>query len=333
MSDLISVTVAVYNTEKFLAKCMDAILAQTYKNIEIIAVDDGSKDGSLGILQEYEKKDSRVKAIHQENGGLAAARNTGLEHANGKYVCFLDSDDYIEEDYLEQLYQCLTQNDADVAVCGYYKELPNGRTEDMLLGIEGIVERDEAIANMYMHNSFGAYSWNKLFKMSIVKEYNIRYDLELRMTQDLYWSTLYMKQIKKAAYVNKPLYHYIYNEDSAVHKIKKTGKFNKKFLTSIKAHEKTKEVLKDESEFVRLSFSERYVNTYMRLVVNMYYSHNRDKNLIRLAHKNVRKNIGHFLKSKHYKKSQRLGALLIAVHPRVFMFVYGIMNKLFGLEV
>lgn len=333
MQDLVSVLVAVYNTEKYLRKCLDSIIGQTYENIEIIVVDDGSKDNSLDICKEYEKLDSRVKAIHQENGGLAKARNTGLDNAAGKYVCFLDSDDYIEKDYVECLYKGLTENDTDVAVCGYFKDKPNGSSSDMLLGRQQVISRDESIANMYVYNSFGAYSWNKLFKMDIVNEYNIRYDLELRMTQDLYWSTQYMMHVKNAFYVNKPLYHYIYNEDSACRKIKQTGKFNKKFLTSIKAHEKTKELLKDESEYVKLSFSERYVNTYMRLVVNMYYSKYNDKKLIRAAHVNVKKYIKHFLKSDAYGKAQKMGAFLIAVHPKVFMFVYGIMNKLFGLEV
>lgn len=333
MRELVSVLVAVYNTQDYLERCIDSIIGQTYEKIEVIIVDDGSKDESLKICKDFMKKDSRIKVIHQENGGLAAARNTGIRYAEGEYVCFLDSDDYIENDYIETLYKSLKRYQVDVAVCAYDREYPNGKVVAMCMDSDKMIGREEAMVNMYRYNSFGAYSWNKMFRMDMIKKYGLIYDPELRMSQDLYFSTQYIQKIKSAYYINRPLYHYIYNEDSVCRNIKKTGVFQDRFMTSILAHEKTKDLLQAEDKEIRQSFSERYVNTYMRLTVNLYYSKNYDKRLLTMAKKNIRTDLTNFIFRKSYPVSWRAGALLIAVHPLCFMFFFGIAVKLFGIEV
>ena len=117
--DLISVIVPVYKTEKYLRTCIESIQKQTYDNLEIILVDDGSPDACPQICDEYEKKDDRIIVLHNHNQGVAAARNIGLERANGQYICFVDSDDYVYKRYIEKLYKTLINNDADMAVCGF----------------------------------------------------------------------------------------------------------------------------------------------------------------------------------------------------------------------
>ncbi len=125
--DLISVIVPVYNVEKYLRRCVDSILAQTYTNLEIILVDDGSPDNCGKICDEYAKKDSRIKVIHQKNGGLSAARNAGLDIATGDYIGFVDSDDYISPEMYEKLLNILKESNSDLSVCGmdYYDENNN----------------------------------------------------------------------------------------------------------------------------------------------------------------------------------------------------------------
>ena len=115
--DLISVIVPVYNIEKYLPRCIDSILDQTYKNWEAIFVNDGSTDNSLKILEEYKKSDGRIKIIDKKNAGSGAARNDGIETSKGKYIAFLDSDDWYEEDFLEKLYNNLIENSSDVSMC------------------------------------------------------------------------------------------------------------------------------------------------------------------------------------------------------------------------
>ena len=116
---LISIIIPVYNVEKYLRKCLDSIINQTYKKLEIILIDDGSTDNSGKICEEYAKKDDRIIVIHKENAGVSSARNRGIELANGKYIGFIDSDDWIEENMYETLYQNLLQFDVDISMCNY----------------------------------------------------------------------------------------------------------------------------------------------------------------------------------------------------------------------
>ena len=116
MEDLISVVVPIYNVENYIKKCVDSILSQTYKNLEIILVDDGSPDNCPQICDEYAQKDNRIKVIHKENGGLSDARNAGIDISKGKFITFIDSDDYIEKDYVEVLYNSIKENASDMAI-------------------------------------------------------------------------------------------------------------------------------------------------------------------------------------------------------------------------
>ena len=116
---LITVIVPVYNVEKYLRRCLDSIIRQTYQNLEILCIDDGSIDNSGEICEQYAARDARIKVIHQENQGLSTARNRGLDTATGEYIAFVDSDDYIAADVLEQLYQSAVSSDATCVICGY----------------------------------------------------------------------------------------------------------------------------------------------------------------------------------------------------------------------
>ncbi|OYP01274.1 hypothetical protein CG709_11290, partial [Lachnotalea glycerini] len=145
MTPLISVIVPIYNVEKYIHRCLDSILRQTYKNLEIILIDDGSTDQSANICEEYKKKDERIQCIHKINGGLSEARNVGMRHATGIYMTFIDGDDYIALDYVEYLFSLLSKYAADIAVCNYQKVLENQNIIDqerekviILLGDEGL---------------------------------------------------------------------------------------------------------------------------------------------------------------------------------------------------
>ena len=120
-NSLISVIVPVYNVEKYLPQCLNSIINQTYKNIEVVLVDDGSTDDSGNICEEYKKNDERIIVVHQKNSGLSAARNVGIEISTGEYITFIDSDDYISPDYIENLYSALEQYSADIAICDLKK--------------------------------------------------------------------------------------------------------------------------------------------------------------------------------------------------------------------
>ena len=128
MNELISIIIPIYNVEKYLHCCINSVIRQTYKNLEIILIDDGSPDNCGKICDEYAKKDNRIKVIHKENGGLSSARNAGLDIAKGEYISFVDSDDYVAENFIEKLYKLCKENDADIAECDFYRIKANEKS-------------------------------------------------------------------------------------------------------------------------------------------------------------------------------------------------------------
>ncbi len=203
--DLISVIIPVYQVEKYLQRCMDSVLAQTYEKMEIILVEDGSPDGCPAICDAYAKKDSRVTVIHQKNAGLSGARNTGIELAGGNYLAFVDSDDYLAPDYLEQLYEACVKTDSDMSVCRweYVKgeaipERGNGEIK--------VFTGRQMMGNFYVPD--GAYfvvAWNKLYKRELFEE--IRYPMG-RIHEDEATTYKIYDKVSKAAYVDRSLYGY-----------------------------------------------------------------------------------------------------------------------------
>ena len=129
----LSIIVPVYNVENYLIRCLDSLVNQTLKEIEIICINDGSKDNSLNILEEYAKKDSRIIILNQENAGLSAARNAGMEIAKGEYIGFVDSDDWVDLDFFEKLYIAAKNNDCDIAVADFIREHPTKKKKDLIL--------------------------------------------------------------------------------------------------------------------------------------------------------------------------------------------------------
>ena len=140
MEDLISVVVPIYNVENYIKKCVDSILSQTYKNLEIILVDDGSPDNCPQICDEYAQKDNRIKVIHKENGGLSDARNAGIDISKGKFITFIDSDDYIEKDYVEVLYNSIKENASDMAIGSHKAIYDNGTILNKETGEKSVLD-------------------------------------------------------------------------------------------------------------------------------------------------------------------------------------------------
>ena len=170
-SPLISVIIPVYNVEKYLRECLDSVLAQTYKNLEIILIDDGSSDNSGQICDEYAAKDSRIKVIHQVNQGVSAARNAGLKAARGQYIGFVDSDDYIKPDMYEYLYQLISKDNADVAMCNFYKGSFRTSSKDILDNY-----KLQKLLNIFDVPSW-IFLWNKLYKSTLIQGISFRSDM------------------------------------------------------------------------------------------------------------------------------------------------------------
>lgn len=208
---LISVIVPVYNVKDYVGRCLDSICNQTYTNLEIIVIDDGSVDGSGEFCDAYAQKDARIKVLHYENGGLSAARNRGLDMATGEFIGFVDSDDWIDTDMYEFLYKLLKTEEADISICSHYLEKTDKTkvkySSDKLLGL---IPRD-AIRLLVEDNIIRNFAWDKLYRRSLFEG--------LRFPQGRYFEDMAVMyrifyRARKIVMKGYPKYHYMIREDS-----------------------------------------------------------------------------------------------------------------------
>ena len=213
--DKISIIVPVYNVEQYITRCIESIISQTYRNIEILLVDDGSTDNSGNICDKYQKKDSRITIFHKTNGGLSDARNYGIKHASGQYLCFVDSDDYISKHMVEILYNNLIKYSADISACGFLTVHDGTCGEKKSAAQRKIYTKEEALKELLKDSSFSNYAWNKMYKRTLFNgvEYPIRKKME-----DLGTTYKLILNANKLVYDSSKLYYYYQREDSILHK-------------------------------------------------------------------------------------------------------------------
>ena len=205
--ELISVIVPVYKVEAYLNKCIDSIISQTYKNLEIILVDDGSPDNCPKICDEYAKKDKRIKVIHKKNGGLSDARNNGLRIATGKYIGFVDSDDYIDDGMYEYLYSLIKKYDADISTCGY-RNFGEYEYDDLVPKEEMCIDKIEALKKLSEDAIVKNYAWNKLYKKELFIDNNIEYPVGVIM-EDVATTYKLFELCNKIVIGNNIFYNYL----------------------------------------------------------------------------------------------------------------------------
>lgn len=204
----ISIIVPVYKVEKYINECIDSILAQTFKDFELILIDDGSPDRSGEICDEYAGKDKRIKVIHKKNEGVSIARNTGIELAKGKWIYFVDSDDWIESDLLDCFINNLSEK-TDLYFIGFTAETATSRTMTVVFDDMAFDNKETAIKYIYEKNGFGV-TWNKLFSSKIIKESNIRFNVKLNSYEDELFTLDYCKYVNNIKTISYSGYHYKY---------------------------------------------------------------------------------------------------------------------------
>ena len=247
--ELISIVIPVYNVEKYLKKCLDSIINQTYKNLEIILVNDGSTDKSADICKEYAKNDKRIIYIEQENQGLSCARNTGINNIHGKYIAFVDSDDYININFIEKLYTILIETNSDIAVCNYSKVNENSKID--------INKKEEDVKRVFSGTSkfYNIYNelenvtvvaWNKLYKVDIFK--NIRYP-NGKVHEDEFVIYDIIKVSKKIVYTTCNYYYYFQRSNSI------TGNYNIKRAVILEALEDRLNKFKNDNKKILYSLT------------------------------------------------------------------------------
>jgi glycosyltransferase involved in cell wall biosynthesis len=225
----ISVIVPMYKVEAFLPKCLDSIINQTYKNLEIILVNDGSPDRCGEIAEEYAKNDNRIKVIHQANRGLCAARNAGLKEAKGDYIAFVDSDDYIDLNMYEDMIKEADEQ-LDIISCLYYEVIDNMVVKDENIYKSAVLENEQliwarctelALDKAFFHLGLTDFRvmvtsgpWDKLYKKSFLDLYNLKFDEELKALEDIWFNYQVLKKAKRIKALNNAYYYYRVNPQS-----------------------------------------------------------------------------------------------------------------------
>lgn len=228
----ISVIVPIYNAQIYLEKCLNSIISQTYENLEIILVNDGSKDNSLEIIEKYQNQDKRIRVVNQENSGVSVARNRGIEEATGKYIIFIDATDYIEKNMFEVLAIDLFQNNVDLSMCGYRNVDINGN----ILYESSAMDEKYFDAKTFRNNLFKKQYYrelicNKLFKLEIIKKNNIRFSEDIYINENTLFLLDFSKYAFRYSYGNEKLYNFL----SARNRISQV-KFNLKKLSVLSSY-------------------------------------------------------------------------------------------------
>ena len=217
--ETVSVIIPVFNSEKYLARTIESVLAQTYKNLQIVLVDDGSTDRSLSICKQYSSIDNRIQIIHQDNNGVSVARNKGLDVAEGTYILFIDSDDYLEYNACEILCNSISPEDC-MCVCGYYIEKSDGGGTEVRKfpaePISGVFSTETTIRKLLTGKEIKSYAWNKLIRKSIIDD--VRFNPEIKYQEDLeFFLRLCNKVDGLVRVIDSYLYHYIDRNNGLTH--------------------------------------------------------------------------------------------------------------------
>ena len=265
INHLVTVIVPIYNAEKHIQRCLDSIVMQVYQNIEVILIDDGSQDSSLAICHKYADLDERITVFHQANKGVSAARNLGLENMHGKYVVFVDADDWLTP---YSIYTMVKEGDLTKAqlIVFEYEKNKEFITKKQLHGEGKTVCLDRDSIYKKIINPYGFYGsvWAKIFCAEVIKENNIRFDTDIEIGEDLWFVFQYISYIESYYYNEEKVYHYYENEESALRK-NRGSEFDKR-LDILKVYEKMLLVpnITDESYYKRI------VSIYVRELCEWY---------------------------------------------------------------
>lgn len=211
----ISIIIPAYNVEKYIAKCLESVINQSYKELEIIVVDDGSKDKTGHIIDNYAARDDRIHAVHQQNGGLPSARNTGMKYANGDYVMFLDSDDWIEPTCCKIIISEMQKDKADLVFFEYYKEYKNKSVQMKTYSHEKLIYDRDGIQEFFLYDMRTITAWGKVYSAEIL--HKCEYNESFRTAEDVEFNYRIYDRVNKAVYIQRPLLHYRILEQSAIH--------------------------------------------------------------------------------------------------------------------
>lgn len=286
MTELVSIIIPIYNVEEFLEKCLNSIKCQSYKNIEVLLIDDGSKDNSKKVCDKFVEIDGRFKYFYQENSGVSSARNNGIRNALGEYVTFVDGDDYLDKNHIEKMVTVLSRS--ELAISGRKNITENGIKHVFQSDRDMVFDKKELIDQILKMGIVFSYPWNKMFKMKIILKNSLEFDGNLDYGEDLVFDMQYATLINKSVLVTGSTYNYVYRENSV------SNQWNaatlKKRITDLLSIKRVIDMLADDfveekiflnkrivvegARYIRLmyvyNFSISDINMYKKIVMNSY---------------------------------------------------------------
>lgn len=314
----VSIIVPIYNVEKYIRQCIDSILNQSMKDWELILVDDGSEDSSGNIADEYAAVDSRISVIHKKNGGASSARNAGLDVAQGEYICFVDSDDWIEEDYLKHLYEACVMHHADVTVCGY-KECNGEIVKSVISGGEKNTPTTgkDAINRLYTQDYISTVVvWNKLYAGKLFER--IRFP-EGMIHEDEVVCPEILYEADTIVFVDNCEYNYRVDNTTSVMR----AKYSLKHLDMLKALELRMDFFKEKD--LRLYYEKdsfKYLYKILLNIIDIKQADNIDN-----AYQVIKE-----LKSRYWYKYRESLRFSWSIRRKAGMFIFGVFPKLYMLR-
>ncbi len=311
---MISVVVPVFNTGKYLDRCIDSLLAQTYKDMEILIVDDGSTDGSGAVCDAQCDKSPLIQVFHKANGGLSSARNYGMARAKGEFIIFPDPDDWVEPEYLQKLLFIQESNQADMGICGFY--LTYGKKD--VFGLEMTepltMNRDEAMKYLIRPYAFSGSVWNKLFRTKIIQEHHLLFDEDFHYAEDLHFCVRYFQYCDRFAYHPIALYHY--SQDTGG--VTRFSALNQRKLSGLLAYKKITELLQtDYPNLAEIEYS-KLCGKCLSYIYMYYYFRTRDRETLRMLTRTYTAHRKSFYAAEVYTPSQKRFSHIAWIWPWLY---------------
>ena len=305
-NEKISIIVPVYKVEQYLNRCMESLVNQTYKNIEIILVDDGSPDNCPQLCEDYAKQDSRIKVIHKENGGLSDARNVALDNITGEYVTFVDSDDWVETDFIETLYTNARREKADISIIGYTLVWDNGGKKRITQDDEYYVfDTETAIRELLKQRKFSCMVCQKLYKKKIFDA--VRFPVG-KLYEDVAVSLPTFLMAEKVVVSGKSRYNYYQRSDSIVN-----SKFDKRKLYFLDCCQEI--ITYSDMHYKKYDIEAHifYLRALMMFTLQLYQAPEKDKNVTDYLIKEIRKNKNYIWKGSYMELRKKVVLSLICI--------------------
>ena len=323
----ISIIIPVYNSEKFLEKCLESVISQKYKNLQIIVIDDGSTDNSFEICKKYENLDSRIDLYQQENSGVSVTRNFGLQKATGEYVGFVDSDDWADPEMYKKLFDCAKIYDADISICGYQNEYSDGKTIKSSRHIEKQqLTKEEAIGLVLDDDYFRGYVHNKIFRRALfLGGAQIFFAEGIHIQEDLLFVCNVINISSKIAYHPENLYHYIAHGASAT-----LSDFNVKHLTALTAHQKISDICLNINPNLLETLQMREVVINLNIFGKICKSKRQYKEWSYSILKNIKRLKPAWQHNKDLELKYRISLRLISISPFLFHKLYYFHSRVFS---